>query len=58
MFENEFEMKDLGKIIYCLGLQTEHRSNDIFIRQSTYTDKILKCFNMDKAYPLSTAMVV
>ena len=56
--KNEFEMKDLGKTRYCLGLQTEQRPNGIFIHQSTYTEKILKRFNMDKAYPLSTPMIV
>ena len=56
--KNEFEMKDLGETRYYLGLQTEHRPNGIFIHQSTYTEKILKRFNMDKAYPLSSPMVV
>ena len=54
----EFEMKDLGKTKFCLGIQIEHLSTGIFIHQSTYTEKMLKRFNMDKAYPLSTAMVV
>ena len=39
---NEFEMKDLGKTRYCLGLQIEHCSNDILIIQSTYIEKVLK----------------
>ena len=54
----EFEMKDLGKTKFCLGIQIEHLSTGIFIHQSTYTEKMLKRFNMDKAYPLSTPMVV
>ena len=32
--------------------------NGIFVYQSNYTEKILKCFNMNKANPLSTPMVV
>lgn len=44
--------------MYCLGLQTKYRSNVIFIHQSNYTEKILKCFNIDKTYPLSTPIVV
>ena len=32
--------------------------NGIFVHQSNYTEKILKRFNMDKANPLSTTMVV
>ena len=38
----EFEMKDLGKIRYCLGLQIEHCSNDILVHQSTYIEKVVK----------------
>ncbi|CAM9000605.1 unnamed protein product [Rhodiola kirilowii] len=56
--KSEFEMKDLGTTKYCLGLQFEHTKNGIFIHQSNYTEKILKRFNMDKAHPLSTPMVV
>ena len=55
--KKEFEMKDLGKTKYCLGLQIEHSTNGIMIHQSNYIEKILKRFQMDKAYPLSTPMV-
>ena len=56
--KDEFEMKDLGKTKYCLGLQIEHKSNGILIHQSTYVEKVLKQFNMDKAHPLSSPMIV
>ena len=56
--KNEFEMKDLGKTKFCLGLQLEHLPNGILIHQSNYTEKVLKHFYMDKAHPLSTPMVV
>ena len=56
--KKEFEMKDLGKTKYCLGLEIEHRSNGILVHQSAYTEKILKRFHMDNAHPLSTHMVV
>ena len=51
--KNEFEMKDLGKTKYCLRLQIEHKSNGILIHQ-----KVLKQFNIDKAHPLSSPMIV
>ena len=51
-------MKDLGKTKYCLGLQNEHKSNGILIHQSTYVEKVLKQFNMDKAHLLSSPMIV
>ena len=56
--KKEFEMKDLGKIKYYLGLQIEHCSDGVLIHQSTYTEKLLKCFHMNKSHPLSSIMVV
>ena len=50
-------MKDLGKTKFCLGLQIEHLPNGILVHQSTYTEKVLKQFYMEKAHPLSTPMV-
>ncbi|KAK1431018.1 hypothetical protein QVD17_14208 [Tagetes erecta] len=58
LLKNEFEMKDLGKTKYCLGLQIEHTHNGILVHQSNYTEKLLKRFNMDKANSLSSPMVV
>ncbi len=56
--KNVFEIKDLGKTKFCLGLQIEHISNGIRIHQSAYKEKVLKHFHMDKAHPLSSPMVV
>ena len=56
--KKEVEMKYLGKTRYCPGPQIEYFSNDIFVHQSTYTEKVLKCFYMDKAHPLNSPMVV
>ena len=56
--KDEFEMKELGKTKYCLGVQIEHKSNGILIHQSTYVEKVLKQFNMDKAHPLSFPLIV
>ena len=51
-------MKDLGKTRYCLGLQIEYFSNGIFVHQSTYTEKVLKRFYMNKAHSLNSPMIV
>jgi hypothetical protein len=48
--KTKFEMKNLGKIKFCLGLQLEHFPMDILIHKSTYVRKLLEKFNMDKAY--------
>ena len=50
--------KDLGKTKYCLDLQIKHCSDGVLIHQSTYTEKVLKRFHMDKSHPLSSPIVV
>ena len=37
----EFEMKDLGRIWFCLGLQIEYLPEGILVHQSTYMKKVL-----------------
>ena len=54
----EFEMKDLGKTKFCLGIQFEHLPSGIMVYQAAYIQKILEKFNMDKSYPSKTPMVV
>jgi hypothetical protein len=46
--KTEFEMKDLGRTKFCLGLQLEHIQTGILVHQSTYVQKILARFNMDE----------
>jgi hypothetical protein len=47
----EFEMKDFGKTIFCLGSQIEQLHTGILVHQSVYVQKLLEKFNMNKAYP-------
>jgi hypothetical protein len=54
----EFEIKDLGKTKFCLGLQLEHLPTGILVQQSDYVQKVLEKFNMDKVYRFKTPMVV
>jgi len=54
----EFEMKDLGKTKFCIRLQIEHLHSGILVHQSTYIQKVLEKFNMDKSYPAKSPMVV
>ncbi|XP_026420306.1 uncharacterized protein LOC113316309 [Papaver somniferum] len=55
--KSEFEMKDLGKTRFCLGLELENRPCGILIDQSAYVHKIFRQFNMDKVHPASTPMI-
>jgi hypothetical protein len=54
----KFEMKDLGQTKFSLGLQLEHIPSGIFVYQAAYIQKILEKFNMDKAHPTKTPMIV
>jgi hypothetical protein len=54
----EFEMKDLGKTKFYLGLQIKHLHSGILVHQSVYVQKLLEKFNMDKVYLNMTSMVV
>ena len=56
--KENFEMKDLGKTKFCLGLQIEHTKNGVFVHQSSYLEKVLKKFYMDNSHPLSKSKVV
>jgi hypothetical protein len=51
-------MKDLDKSKFYLSLQIEHLQTGILVHQSAYIKKILEKFNMDKAYPQKTHMII
>ena len=40
--KKEFEIKDLGKTRFCLGLQIERNYSGMLVHQSNYTEKVLK----------------
>ena len=51
-------MKVLGCTSYCLGLQIKHYADgSLLLHQQTYVKKLLRTFNMDNAYALSTSMI-
>lgn len=54
----EFEMKDLERTKFYVGLQIEYLKVGILVHQSSYAEKILKKFFMDKAQPLGSPMIV
>jgi hypothetical protein len=51
-----FEMRDLGRTTFCLGLQFDYIADGILLHQTTYTKRILRQFNMDKAKPVTSPM--
>lgn len=51
-----FEMKDLGELHYCLGLEVWREPGKTLITQSKYTREILKRFNMIECKATSTPL--
>jgi hypothetical protein len=54
----KFEMKDLGRMHYFLGLEVWQRSDKIFLSQGKYTLEILKRFQMADCKSMPTPMVM
>nr|XP_027186552.1 uncharacterized protein LOC113784535 [Cicer arietinum] len=46
--EKEFEMKDLGKLSYFLGIEFVVKENGIFMHQKKYANDVLACLVLSK----------
>eukprot|EP00253_Pinus_taeda_P036605 PITA_36605 len=53
----EFDMKDLGRMHYFLGLEVWPQKGEIFLGQGRYATKILKRFRMEDCRPMATPMI-
>ncbi|XP_019430189.1 PREDICTED: uncharacterized protein LOC109337630 [Lupinus angustifolius] len=51
-----FEMTDLGRMTFFLGMQVQQNQNEIFVFQQKYGREILKRFNMEECKPAPTPM--
>lgn len=51
-----FEMTDLRKMTFFLGMEVQQNSNEIFVCQKKYAKEILMKFNMDECKPTATPM--
>jgi hypothetical protein len=51
-----FEMTDLGKMTFFLGMEVQQKQNEIFICQQKYAKEILKKFNMEECRSTATPM--
>jgi hypothetical protein len=52
----EFEMKDLGQMHYCLGIEVWREDGKTLITQSKYAKELIKRFNMNDCKPMSTPL--
>ena len=48
----EFEMIDLGLLMYYLGIEVDQRKDCIMLKQSAYAKKLLQQFKMTKCNPI------
>jgi hypothetical protein len=51
-----FEMKDLGELHYCLGLEIWREKGKTMVTQSKYAREILERFNMYECKAVSTPL--
>jgi hypothetical protein len=54
--KNVFEMTDLRKMTFFLGMEVQQKQNEIFICQQKYAKEILKKFNMEECRSTATPM--
>jgi len=54
--KNVFEMTDLGKMTFFLGMEVQQKQNEIFICQQKYAKMTLKKFNMEECRSTTTPM--
>ena len=51
-----FQMKDMGELQYCLGVNFHQLENSISLSQKQYLLKLLKKYKLQEANPVSTPM--
>ena len=54
--KDAFEMTDLGRMTFFLGMQVQQKQNEIFVCQEKYAKEVLKKFNMEECRPTATPM--
>ena len=58
MFNNEFDMKDIGVVDVILGIKISKTSDRLILSQSHYIEKILKKFKHNDSSPMRTPIDV
>ncbi|KAJ1519010.1 hypothetical protein ONE63_011389 [Megalurothrips usitatus] len=51
-----FSVKDLGEATECLGMRVSRVKNGFKLDQRRYAEEVLRRFDMDQAYPVSTPL--
>jgi len=53
-----FDIKDLGEVCYCLGIEITRKNNQITIFQSGYIRELLSCFGISECNPVHTPIEI
>ncbi|XP_068667697.1 uncharacterized mitochondrial protein AtMg00810-like [Aristolochia californica] len=53
-----FHMKDLGQLMYILGMEVHHRPNDIFLNQLKYIQDIITLVGLEDTSSVATPMEI
>ena len=53
---SEFQIKDLGEVKYCLGIEFTRNKMEIKMNQKVYIENMLEKFGMKESKPVSTPM--
>ncbi|XP_017482896.1 PREDICTED: uncharacterized mitochondrial protein AtMg00810-like [Rhagoletis zephyria] len=51
---NDFDIKDIGRANYCLGLKIHQKDDVITLKQSGYIQELLKTYGMSQCNPVAT----
>ncbi|XP_050672421.1 copia protein isoform X2 [Leptidea sinapis] len=51
-----FELRDMGSLHHCLGIQFSHVGGEITLSQENYIENLINKFNMAECKPVSTPM--
>ena len=54
---NEFDMSDLGRMRYFLGIEVYQNDDSVYLSQKKYAREVLEKFGMDKSNPVTNPIV-
>eukprot|EP00253_Pinus_taeda_P029199 PITA_29199 len=52
----DFEMKDMGRIHYFLGMEVRQGDGELFVSQGKYANEILRRFRMESSKPMEASL--
>ena len=53
---SDFEVKDLGRVSYCSGVEFKQSDGEVSMSQQRYVQELLQSFNMSDSKPVATSV--